>query len=273
LGDTQIYPVANRTFTKSDRLFASFDIHGLTPDLKEAGNLEFTLFREDKKVLSFTKSLRDYPGPEDYCEELALNQYDPGMYTVVVVLVAPDKKEASTSRENFNISTQPSLPTIWSLSEMIPPTDDPYYSYILGTEFLNSERTDEAEKLLEEAYQKRPVSLEFALGLAQARFRLKEYPKVQELLTRFLEKAGEQSPIYDLLGRSSFFQNDFGKAIYYFKKYLSHFGTNLEILNLLAESFYQAGEREEARSAWKKSLEIEPHQEDIRKKLEALEKN
>jgi len=111
------------------------------------------------------------------------------------------------------------------------------------------------------------------LGLAQARFRLKEYPKVQELLTRFLEKAGEQSPIYDLLGRSSFFQNDFGKAIYYFKKYLSHFGTNLEILNLLAESFYQAGEREEARSAWKKSLEIEPHQEDIRKKLEALEKN
>ena len=79
--------------------------------------------------------------------------------------------------------------------------------------------------------------------------------------------------MYDLLGRSHFHQGDFAKAVYYFKKYLSHFGTNLEILNLLAESFYQVGEKEEARSAWKKSLEIEPRQEEVRKKLEILEKS
>jgi uncharacterized protein HemY len=136
---------------------------------------------------------------------------------------------------------------------------------------MNLDRVEEAKKFLEEACREKPDSLDFALSLAQACFRSGEYAKVEDLLTRFLSKAGEQSQVYELLGRSSFRQSDFGKAVYYFKKYLSHFGANLEILNLLAEGFYRVGEKEEARSAWRKSLEIDPGQEEIRKKLEALE--
>ena len=272
VGDAQIFPVANRTFTQSQWLFINFDVFGSTPDLKEAGLLEFTLFKEDQKVLSFTKALQDYPGRNGYFEKVALSPYGPGMYSLTAVLTVPGNTKPSLSKEDFFISLQPNLPEVWSLSEQIPPTDDPYYSHILGTELLNMERIEEAKRLLEEASRERPASLDFALSLAQAYFRSKEYPAVQDLLTRFLEKAGEESLIYDLLGRSSFFQNDFGKAIYFFKKYSSRFGTKLEILNLLAESFYRSGEKEEARSAWKKSLEIEPGQEDIREKLETLEK-
>ena len=139
-------------------------------------------------------------------------------------------------------------------------------------EFLNSGKIDQAKPLLEKAYREKPVSLEFALGLGQAYFRSAEYQKVHDLLIRFLEKAKDQSQIYELLGRSSFLQDDYGRAIYYFKKYLSHFGTNLDILNILAECFYKSGEFEEAEAAWKKSLEIEPSQEQIKKKLEAVEK-
>lgn len=273
MGNAQIYPVASRTFNKNEKLFISFGVRGVTPGLKEGGRLEFVLFREDKKVLSFTRALWDYPGPDDYYEELTLSQYDPGIFSVSVVLIGPGNAEVSAFKEDFVISSQPNPPALWSLSEMIPPADDPYYSHILGIELFNTERIEEAKVLLEEVCRKRPGSVDFALSLAPVYFRLKEYPQVEDLLTRFMEKAGEHSSIYDLLGRSSFFQNDFGKAIYYFKKYLSRFGTNLEILNLLAESFFQTGEREEARSAWKKSLEIEPRQEDIRKKLDALGKN
>jgi GWxTD domain-containing protein len=272
VGRTQLYPVANRTFKKSDRLFVTFGILGLTPGLAEAGQLEFALFREDTQVLSFTKALQEYPGPEAYCEELDLGPYDPGLYSVAVVLRDAGNKDLGTAKEDFVLSAQPTLPETWSLSEKIPPAGDPQYSHILGTELLNLDRIEEATKCLEDACRERPDSLDFSLSLAQAYFRSGEYPKVEDLLTRFLSRAGEQSQVYELLGRSSFRQNDFGKAVYYFKKYLSHFGTNLEILNLLAESFYQVGEKEEARSAWKKSLEIDPKQEEIRKKLEALEK-
>jgi len=268
----QLYPVANRTFKKSDRLFVTFGILGATPDLAEAGRLEFALFREDTKVLSFTKAIREYPGPEAYCEQLDLGPYDSGLYSVAVSLRDAGGKDLGTAKEDFVLSAQPSLPETWSLSEMIPPAGDPRYSYILGTELLNLDRVEAAKELLEDACRERPDSLDFALSLAQACFRSGEYARVEDLLTRFLSQAGEQSQVYELLGRSSFHQSDFSKAVYYFKKYLSHFGTNLEILNLLAESFYQVGEKEEARSAWRKSLEINPRQEEIKKKLEALEK-
>ncbi len=272
LGDVQTYPIATRTFARSDRLHIALGIEGLPQGLKETGSLEFSLFREDKKVHTQNKALKDL-GSAEYCfEEIALTDLDPGMYRLVVSLLDQDKKEISSSKEDFSISTQGSVPAVWSLSEIIPPLDDPYYSYVLGMELLNCGKTEEARALLEEAYQKRPVSLEFALGLGQALVRSGDCQKVQTLLTRFLEKANQQSQIYDLLGRCSFSLKNYGQAIYYFKKYISHFGTNLEILNLLAESFYETGELEEARAAWKKSLEIEPRQEQIKKKLEALEK-
>jgi tetratricopeptide (TPR) repeat protein len=267
----QLYPVADRTFKKSDRLFVTFGILGATPELAEAGRLEFALFREDTKVLSFTKALREYPGPEAYFEQLDLDPYDPGLYSIAVSLRDAGGQDLGTAKEEFVLSARPSLPETWSLSEMIPPAGDPEYSCILGTELMNLDRVEEAKKFLEEACREKPDSLDFALSLAQACFRSGEYAKVEDLLTRFLSKAGEQSQVYELLGRSSFRQSDFGKAVYYFKKYLSHFGANLEILNLLAEGFYRVGEKEEARSAWRKSLEIDPGQEEIRKKLEALE--
>jgi GWxTD domain-containing protein len=273
VGDAQLYPVANRIFKKSDRLFVTFAVLGATPVLAEAGQLEFALFREDSKVLSFTKALRDYPGPQAYCEELDLSPHDPGLFSITVSLRDADNMDLGAAKEDFILSAQPGLPATWSISERNPPPDDPQYSHILGTELLSVDRIEEAKKILEDAYRKRPDSLDFALSLAQAHFRSQEYPKVEELLTRFLSQADEQSQVYDLLGRSHFHQGDFAKAVYYFKKYLSHFGTNLEILNLLAESFYQVGEKEEARSAWKKSLEIEPRQEEVRKKLEILEKS
>lgn len=271
MGNVQTRPVANRTFTKSDRLCVSFRIGALAQGVREAGSLEFSLFREDKKVHFLDKALRDMGNSEDCFEEFSLSDFDPGFYTVVVRLLDQDKKEISSSKEDFSI-TQRFLPAVWSLSEIIPPRDDPYYAYVLGIESLNSGRLEQARLLLEKAYQERPVSLEFALGLGQACFRSAQYQKVQDVLTRFLEKANDQPEIYELLGRCSALQNHYGQAIYYLKKYLSHFGTNLEILNILADCFYQSGEFEEARAAWKKSLEIEPRQELIRKKLEAVEK-
>jgi len=272
MGNVQTYPVANRTFAKSDRLCVSFRIGTLPQGLREAGSLEFSLFREDKKVHFLGRALKDIGTSEDCFEEFSLSDFDPGLYKVVVSLLDQDKKEVGSSQEDFSISTQRSLPAAWSLSEIIPALDDPYYAYILGMESLNSGRIEQAKPLLERAYQEKPVSLEFALGLGQVYFRSEEYQKVQDILIRFLEKANDQPQVYELLGRCSFIQNKYGQAIYYLRKYLSHFGTNLEILNILAECFYQSGEFEEAKAVWKKSLEIAPQQEQIRKKLEAIEK-
>ncbi len=272
MGNLQVYPVADRTFSKTDRLFMSFRMDAPPPALGETGSLEFSLLKEDKQVRSFSRSLKEVGSGPEFSEELSLGDVDPGLYSVVVKLLDQDRKEIGSAKEDFAVSTRRALPALWSVSEKIPPLDDPHHTFVLGVQFLNLGRVSEAKPLLEKAYEKRPVSLEFALGLGQAYFRSSEFQKVQDLLSRFLEKGNEDPQVYELLGRSAFLQSNYGPAIYYLKKYLSHFGTNLEILNILAESFYQSGEFEEARAAWKKSLEMEPRQEEIKKKLEALAK-
>ena len=274
MGDIQTYPAAGRAFTKNDKLIISFKLHGADEALRETYGLNFVFSREDKVVRDHNKRLADLGrSGSSYYEEISLDAFEPGIYRVAVSLLDGNSGIIGSSREDFEISVQPASPAFWSLCAIIPPLDDPYYSHILGTELLNLDRLDEAKGLLEEAYRKRPESLEFALTLGQAYFRAGNLQGIQTLYSRFLNQAGEHPDIYDLLGRSSFLQNEHGKAIYFFKKYLARFGTNLEILNMLAECFWETGQIEEARAAWVKSLELEPNQENVKKKLGAVQKN
>lgn len=271
-GDLQSFPSANNYFSPRDKLFIIFKIYGLTQALFENGIIEFSFFNEDKKVHALRKNVNDYQDRETFLEEFSLAEYAPERYTVQVSILDETKEEILVERENFLISPAAYLPRAWSLSEILPPLDDPSYSHILGSQLLNSGETEKAKVLLEDSYQKNPASLDFGLALTSAYFASQEYQKVDEILSRFLEKAKEESKIYFLLGKSNEHLGKYDKAIYFFKKYLSSFGTHLEILNSLGECYFQTGNREEALSVWKKSLGIAPEQEELKKKIAALEK-
>ncbi len=270
LGRLQIQPVASRIFDQDDPLVISVGIPPLSPEARAAATLDLSFFREDQKVRLVNRSLRDLDDAACFSEELAPKEFDPGIYRLVVTLLDGDQKELGAAREDFIVNAVRVPRPLWRLAQALPPPDDPGYSLILGTQWLNSGRPEEAKALLEEACRKDPASLEFNLSLSQALFELKAYSAVQDVLARFLSRAAERPEIYELLGRSAYSQGSFGPAIYYFKKYLSRFGAKIDILNLLGESYYGAGERESARSAWKKSIEIEPGQPEILKKLEGL---
>ena len=51
---------------------------------------------------------------------------------------------------------------------------------------------------------------------------------------------------------------------------MSHFGTNIFILNAVGECYYQLGNTAEALFAWEKSLELNPNQEKIKALVKAL---
>jgi GWxTD domain-containing protein len=270
--DLQIFPSANNSFTPKDNLFVFFNIYGLTQALSENGTIEFSFFIADKKVQAFRKKINDYSDRGTFLEEFPLAGFAPEIYTVHVSVLDETNKEVLAERENFMISPIAHLPRAWTLFKIFPPLNDPSYSYILGTQLLNSGETEKAKALLEEAFQRNAASFDFALALASACFSSQEYKKVDEILIRFLEKAKEESKVYFLLGKSNEYLGQFDKAIYFFKKYLATFGTHLEILNSLGECYFKMGNREEALSAWKKSLEIAPEQEDLRKKIASLKK-
>jgi len=73
-----------------------------------------------------------------------------------------------------------------------------------------------------------------------------------------------------MLGQSCQKLGEFGPAISYYKDYLSHYGTNLHILNSIGECYYRLGNKEEALRAWERSLELNPKQEKLRKIIESI---
>lgn len=272
-GDFQIYPSATKFFSQKDDLFICFKIYSLTQELKENGIIEFSFFKEDKKVHFLRKKINEYQDLENFIEEFSLAEFLPKRYEVQISILDENKKEILFEREDFQISPVAYLPKAWSLYEILPPLDDPLYLYILGSQLLNNGEIEKAKVYLENAYHQKPVSLDFALVLANAYYDSNEYQKVQEILSRFLEKAKEEAQIYYLLGKSNYHLGKYGNAIYFFNKYLSYFGTHLEILNSLGECYFQTGNIERALTTWKKSLEIEPDQEEVKKKIAALKKN
>lgn len=79
----------------------------------------------------------------------------------------------------------------------------------------------------------------------------------------FLDNQKENFEFLKLLGKSCQSLSEFEEAISYYKQYLDHMGTNLEILNSIGTCYYLLGDMAQALVAWEKSLEINPNQEKI----------
>ena len=271
-GDLFVYPPANKSFSPKDRMHVYFSITGLSADLKEKGMIDVSAIRNGERMQVSRKKMGEYAKADGYLESFPLSDFNPGNYTLRVSLMDENLDEVLAESEDFVITPVASLPRYWSVSEVHPGTNDPHYPFVLGSQMLNAGEYGKARELLEMAYSRSPGSLEYALELCRAYFAGKDFSKAQEVLTRFLEKAKEESGIYHMLGDASFFLEEYGRAVYYYKKYLMNFGTHLEILNSLGECHFRTGNTEEALAVWEKSLELDPNQQKVRNRVTDLKK-
>jgi hypothetical protein len=272
-GTIHIAPSATNAFLPGDKMYACFKLYGLTEELEQIGFFEFIIFKEDQQVRSSRANIKDYDGTETFLAVISLADLSPGHYRLEILLRDESQKEIGKNTESFVITPMASLPRYWSVAEVLPRANDPFYSFILGTQMHNQGELGKAVLLLEMAYSQRPASFEFAVALADTYYVLGEHRKVQELMSRFLEKAKEEPLVFQLLGTSCFEAGDYGRAIYYLKKYLTQFGSNIAILNALAECYAKTGQLEEALAAWEKSLELDATQDEIRAKITSLKEN
>lgn len=269
-GTVRTSPSATNTFAPGDSVYACFKLYGLTEELQQTGFFEFLIFKEDQQVHSSRKALSDYTDTETFIEAIPLADFGPGHYRLEIFLRDKSQKATGKSVETFVITPVASLPSYWSVAEALPQADDPYYAFTLGTQMLKQGGLEKAILLLEMAYSRRPTSFKYALALADTYFALGDYLKVQELMSLFLEKAKDEPAVFQLLGKSCFEAGNYGRAIYYLKKYLTQFGSNITILNTLGDCFAKTGQNEDALSAWEKSLELEANQDEIRTKISSL---
>jgi len=267
----RIYPSIDSRFHRKESLCVYFQLYNIEK-LIEQGKIKYTIYRGKEKVYARAKGIKDYHNQQNFIEEFSLLGFKSGKYTLKVSILDEDKKEILSEREDFIITEKP-FPRAWIYSKKSPPSGDAVYSYILGTQLFNRGKIEKAYYKLKEAYERNPESLDFALGYSQVLFMKKEYKRIKEILTPFLEREIKNYRIYTILGRALQELGEYEKAISYYQKFISHEGANYQILNSIGECYYALGNIEEALRAWKKSLEINPSQEEIQKKIKELKKD
>ena len=271
LGSFQILHQPKNIFRPQDTLFLAFQITGLSSDLRQKGQLKYEFFKGDEPFFNFTGKVNQYEGGVNFKHEFSLQEFPPGYYRIQVGLW-DGEQEILSEEENFEISPVSVFPRPWIHTKTLPPPDHPVYSFLLGNQLFNKGEFNKAQAKLEEAFQKKPDSLDFALNLAQVYSVLKKHHQVKQVLMAFSDVSEVPYQLYLLLGKSHQALGEFDQAIAVYNKALSHYGINSNLLNSIGECYYRLGIWDEALAAWEKSLEINDNQPDVEGKVNILKK-
>jgi GWxTD domain-containing protein len=271
LGSFQVLHQPKNIFRPQDTLFLAFQITGLSSDLRQRGQLKYEFFKGDEPFLNFTRKVNQYERGVNFRHEFSLQEFPPDYYRLHVGLW-DGEQEILSEEENFGISSISEFPRPWIHTKTLPPPDHPVYSFLLGKQLFSKGDINKAQAKLEEALQKKPDSLDFALSLAQVYFVQKKHHQVKQVLMAFSDVSEVPYQLYLLLGKSHQALGEFDQAIALYNKALSQYGINLDLLNSTGECYYRLGIWDEALAAWEKSLEINDHQPDVEEKVKTLKK-
>jgi len=270
VGDTQLVASPRNDFSVQDTLTLFCELGGLTEEMKARGSLSITLNRNDQAVAAMSKPLTGATDPLRVMEAFPLANFPPDYYTANVAILDSAKTDVLSTKTSFYISLNTSLPRSWIIYAPLPPANDPSHINVRGIQYLQAGNPAKARLLLEEASGLAPESAPFAMDVCRVLFELKDYDGVQKAAIPFYrDKKNYEFAQY--LGESAQALGHYGEAIGFYKDYLAYFGTNLIVLNAIGDCYVATGNHAEAITAWKKSLELNPNQAEIKKKLAAAQ--
>jgi hypothetical protein len=275
LGGVQFVPSPRNAFAADDWLSLYFQLHGIPADLRAGGSVQYTIQRQTEtmkipetvKVIS--RSFREIPDPGNIIEQFPLAGMSPSHYMIIVAVLDASKAEKLKTKLDFDIRGATSINRAWVLSLPQRPSTDPSFANIVGAQLLAKNELAKARPLLESAYTRDPGSPKYALDYTLALLKVKDYQAVIEVAKPFL--ADERR--YDFLQAAGTARQELGayaEAIVHYKDYLTHFGTNIAVLNSIGDCYVKLGNAVEALVAWERSLQLEPNQPALREKVKAL---
>ncbi|MBN1270923.1 MAG: GWxTD domain-containing protein [Candidatus Aminicenantes bacterium] len=269
-GNIQLYPSIRNRFSQEDPLFVFFQISSLDPSLKEQGKVSFTVVKDERIVLTYEKPLSGCKTLPHFLEDISLKGMAPGEYELKVSLRTGQVDEVFSAEKTFTVVGK-SLPETWVFFQEGPPLADPVYFFIRGNQYLNKGEPEKARPLLAQAYRSEPEALDFALCYARSLLFLNEHTEARCVLVPFLEWDWDQFELYYYLGLAYQGEKNFEKAVEHYQEALTRKGNVVPILNAVGDCLLTLGDGNEALKAWKKSLEVNPDQEEIKAKIRKVE--
>ncbi len=266
----QLLASPRNDFVVNDTMSIYLQLSGLTDELRKNGSLAFTITKDDQPFKAFTKSLKDYADPAHIVEDVPLAAFPPAYYALKTALLNANQTEVVSGKAMFYVSLSAVLSRPWILYGPLPAPGDPFYTNAVGMQYLRMEDLAKARPLLEDAYRKRPDSVEFALDYCRILKAVKDYEGVKKTAAPFYPDQ-KQYEFAQILGEACEALGDYAHAIIYYKDYLQYYGTNLVVLNAVGECYFRTGDIPQALIAWKKSLVLNPKQDDLRKRVDGLQ--
>ena len=270
LGSQQLYLQASRVFTSRDQLVVALQIFGLTPELKNKASLRYQFFKESQPFKEETYPVSELGMLPDLIKVFSLADFSPAHYFLNITLLI-DGQEKLTVKDEFDLTYLETLPRPWVLSRVLPPASDPYYGWILGNQLYNLGRLAEARTVLEPAMAKAPGNQDLAMELARVYVGLKDYEKAAKILDSFVSaEQGVRYETYVVAAQAFFNIGQYEKALTILDKAVAQHGTDIQLLDLIGDCYLKLGKKEEALAVWQKSLEINPEQPEVKKKIQAV---
>ena len=268
-GELQIYPSLHKRFNQKGKMFIFFQVFGMSPEVKERGVFEVNVLYEGASMHTETRAVKELDGEKSYLLELSLDKFLPDIYQVEVSLKDGETTLLPPKTKSFTV-TEDAIPEPWIVAKSSPPIGDPIYAFLLGNQFINEERIEEARDMLEKAYAGKSDKLDYALAYARTLLITEEFAKAKEILLPFTESHTENYALYYYLGKSSQEIEAHEEAIAYLHRALALRANTTDVLNSLGVCYYEIGDKEQAILAWEKSLKANPEQEKIQKLVEAV---
>jgi GWxTD domain-containing protein len=268
--DMLLFSQPKNMFGSSENVYVSFQICGINKELQKNGRLKIEIIKGEETVQSHVRNLKDYSGSINFLEKISLTNIPADYYVLRVVLHDHSGIELMSKREDFAISAYTGFIRPLVKTTTLPNSNDAVNNYRLGIQFYNQGKYEDAASEFAKAVLKKPDDINFAVNLAGTYLHLSKFDEIPTLLMPFLKTEPEVYEVYFYLGKAAQYRNENDKALEYFIKAASHFGLNIPLLNSMGDCYFQINNFTEASKVWEKSLEMNPEQPLVQKKLESI---
>jgi GWxTD domain-containing protein len=266
VGFDRVYPAVSGLFPAGADLVALAQVHGA----RAGSRLRFSILGGEA-IMDERERRVDEGSDAAIVQTFTLRQLAGGNYALRVELCDPDGIVLEERRTDVVVSPRSGIARPGFIYRRGFPQSPGLLALARGEQLWSLERYDESTAELRRAVSEGGSGLpEASWKLAGALLSAKRADEALALLSPLEERFRERYEVIAGLGYAYYFRQNYSRAQEFLERAASLRPPDSALLNALADSYRELGERERAIGAYRRSLELDPTQEEVQKLLESL---
>ncbi len=270
IGAEIVYPAVDTTFTPKDVAYALIQLWKAPPDYR----LRLSVSNDERSPNPREVRVGSY-GEGPAIEELSLVELESGSYRVRAELLDASGRTVSERVAPLNVSPRTSIPRAGFVFRHSFNTESPgLLALARGQQHMARGEIAEAETSFRRAVASGNP------GLVMARFKLatvllhsRKADEALELLLPLKDKLADEPEVVEGLGLAFYLKQEFAQAVPYLERGITLRPPEFSLLNALGDSYQSLGNKDKAKEIFERSLALNPGQEAVKARLEALAKS